>query len=230
MLQQTEFGEHNQKKFGMSINRKKQIKVIMGKNYPTLGEYDHLIRNKGGDAFRSLFGISLIPSRTTPIKVYIFGAGAFAAVFKGSYNGANYAIRCFLTLEEETVNRYKIICNYLDGIQSSWKTECEFIDNEISLNGNSYPILKMDWVNGLLINQFVSNHLSDNNVLTKLQKKLISISDDLEKHKIGHGDIQCGNIIITGTKSNFQIRLIDYDGMYVPALAYKKSIEKEIPI
>lgn len=198
----------------------------MKSSYPTIGEYNQLIQKKGGSAFRSLNGINLIPSRTNPIKVFLFGSGAFAAVFKGSLNGSNYAIRCFLTAEFETINRYILICDYLKSIQSTWKTECDFIDDEISINGNSYPILKMEWLNGLLINQFVSNHLSENNVLTELQKKLVSISDDLEKHKIGHGDLQCGNIIITGTASNFQVKLIDYDGMYIPTFAYKKSIEK----
>jgi hypothetical protein len=198
----------------------------MAHKYPTIGEYNQLIQKKGGDAFSSLNGISLIPSRTSPIKVYLFGSGAFAAVFKGYLNGTNYAIRCFLTAEDETISRYKIICDYLKGIHSTWKTDCEFIDNEISINGNSYPILKMEWLNGLLINQFITNHLSENNVLTELQKKLVAVSDDLEKHKIGHGDLQCGNIIITGTASNFQIKLIDYDGMYIPAFAYKNSIEK----
>lgn len=198
----------------------------MAKNYPTIGEYNQLIQKKGGSAFRSLYGISLIPSSTTPIKIYLFGSGAFAAVFKGLLNGTNYAIRCFLTAEDETINRYKKICDYLNDIQASWKTDCEFIENELSINGNSYPILKMEWLNGLLINLFVSNHLSDNHVLTELQIKLVVVSNDLEKHQIGHGDIQSGNIIITGTSSNFQVKLIDYDGMYVPALTGKKSIEK----
>ncbi len=198
----------------------------MAKNYPTIGEYNQLIQQKGGNAFSSLRGISLIPSRTVPIKVYLFGSGAFAAVFKGAINSSTYAIRCFLTAEDETINRYKTICNYLKNIQSSWKTDCEFLENEIFVNGNSYPILKMEWLSGLLINQFVSNHISDNNVLSKLQKQLVAISNDLEKQKIGHGDLQCGNIIVTGSSSNFKIKLIDYDGMFVPDLAYKKAIEK----
>lgn len=198
----------------------------MAKNYPTIGEYNQLIQKKGGSAFRSLNGINLIASRTSPIKVYLFGSGAFAAVFKGSLNGRTYAIRCFLSAEDETINRYKAICSYLKNIHSSWKTDCEFIENEISLNGNSYPILKMEWMNGLLINQFVSNHLSENKVLAELQAKLVSVSEDLERNKIGHGDIQCGNIIISGTSDDFQVKLIDYDGMYVPDFAYKKSIEK----
>jgi hypothetical protein len=206
--------------------KEERQKVIMAKNYPTIGEYNQHIQKKGGNAFSSLYGLNLIPSRTSPIKVYLFGSGAFAAVFKGSINGSNYAIRCFLTAEEETITRSKDICNYLNGINSTWKTECELIEDEILINGNTYPILKMEWINGVLINQFVSNHLSNNNVLTELQEKLMAISNDLEKHQVGHGDIQCGNIIIIGTSSNFKVKLIDYDGMYVPALTYKKSIEK----
>jgi hypothetical protein len=198
----------------------------MATNYPTIGEYNQLFQKKGGAAFSTLSDISLIPSKISPIKIYLYGGGAFAAVFKGTLHGTNYAIRCFLTASDENTNRYKIICEYFNGIQASWKTECEFIENEISINGNSYPILKMEWLTGLLINQFVSNHLFENNVLTELQQKLVAVSDELENYKIGHGDLQCGNIIITGTASNFQIKLIDYDGMYVPALAYKKSIEK----
>ena len=93
----------------------------MAKNYPTIGEYNQLIQKKGGNAFRSLYDIRLIPSRTTPIKVYLFGSGAFAAVFKGSLHGTNYAIRCFLTAEDETISRYKTICDYLNDIQVSWK-------------------------------------------------------------------------------------------------------------
>lgn len=198
----------------------------MAKNYPTIGEYNQLLQKNGGSAFRILNGINLTPSRTSPIKVYLFGSGAFAAVFKGSINGSNYAIRCFLTADDETINRYKIICDYLKSVRSDWKTDCEFLDNEIKYNGNLYPVLKMEWLNGVLINQFVSNNISDNHVLNELQKKLVAISDNLEKNKIGHGDLQCGNIIISGTSTNFQIKLIDYDGMYVPYLENKKAIEK----
>jgi len=193
--------------------------------FPTIGEYNQLIQKKGGDAFRSLKGMMLIPVRTRPIKVFLFGSGAFAAVFKGNYNGKTYAIRCFLAVEKNAIERNKIICDYIKKINSSWKTDCEFIDDEIMINGKSYPILKMEWVEGNLINNFVTKHLNNNNLLSEIQEQLVDISNDLESLEIGHGDLQCGNIIITGDSSKFQIRLIDYDGMYVPELANKKSIE-----
>jgi len=195
-------------------------------NYPTIGEYNQVIQNSGKNSFRTLNGINLIPSRTTPIKIFLFGSGAFAAVFKGSINGTTYAIRCFLSAENKTIERYKNICKYSSKLNSSWKTECELIDNEITVNNKSYPILKMAWINGVLINEFVTQNISNNNLLGELQIKLVLISQDLEKKKVGHGDIQCGNIVISGNSSDFQIKLIDYDGMYVPDLAFNKSIEK----
>lgn len=194
-------------------------------NFPTIGEYNQLIQKKGGDAFRSLKGMILMPVRTTPIKVFLFGSGAFAAVFKGSYDEKTYAIRCFLTVEKNTIERYKIICDYLKKINSSWKTDCEFIDDEIMFNGKSFPVLKMEWVEGDLINNFITKYLNSNDVLSEIQEKLVNISNDLESHGIGHGDLQCGNIIITGDSSRFKIRLIDYDGMYVPELVNEKSVE-----
>ena len=198
----------------------------MIKSFPTIGQYNRLIQIQGGNAFRRLYGISFIPSRTLPIKVYLFGSGAFAAVFKGSLNGKTYAIRCFLSSENEAINRYTSICNYLKKINSSWKTECEFMEDELVHEGTSYPILGMEWMDGLLINQFVSENLSSNSVLSKLQEKLVLLSEDLERNKVGHGDIQCGNIIVSGSATDFQLKLIDYDGMYVPDLDSKISIER----
>lgn len=198
----------------------------MSQEFPSVGEYNKLILQKGGDIFFSLKGISLIPSRTSPIKYFLFGSGAYAVVFKGTYHGKTYAIRCFLTAESETINRCKTVCDYLKNIHSNWKTECELLENEIEIKGISYPVLKMEWVDGILINQFVTQNILDNDVLSQLQHKLVTISHDLEAKQIGHGDLQCGNIIISGSGRNFDVRLIDYDGMFVPALRNKKSIEK----
>ncbi len=195
-------------------------------NYPTIGEYNQAIKAKGGNAFSSLGGITILPSRTLPIAVYLFGSGAYAAVFKGNYYGQTLALRCFLSAENETIKRAKIICDYLRNLNEPWLVKSEFLENEICVNRSYFPVMKMDWIDGKLINQFVTAYLDDNRVLSELQRKLIHISQSLEENRIGHGDIQCGNIIIKGDSQNFEVKLIDYDGMYVPQLLGKDSIEK----
>jgi hypothetical protein len=68
----------------ISVKERKKISIM---NYPSIGEYNQVIQKSGGNAFRTLDGINLIPSRTVPIKVYLFGSGAFAAVFKATQSG-----------------------------------------------------------------------------------------------------------------------------------------------
>jgi len=197
----------------------------MTKDFPSIGQYNYAVQKFKGDVFVKLKGIELIPSRKHPVTVYLFGSGTYAAVFKGSLNGFNYAIRCFLSASDKTLNRYEAICSYLKNINSEWITDCELIKDEILINEQFFPILKMEWIDGVLINQFISKYIGDNNVLSLLQSKLVEVSDDLEKNLIGHGDLQCGNIIVHGDSSHFQIKLIDYDGMFVPEFENKKGLE-----
>lgn len=199
---------------------------MMTNSFPTIGEYNQLILHKGGGAFDLLSDLVFVPSRTNPIKVFLFGSGTFAAVFKGKLNGSNYAIRCFLSAENNTIERYRFSCNHLKYLDSEWITKCELIDDEIYIKNKWYPILKMDWVEGVSIHKFVANNLNNKRLLRSLQQKLVDISRDLEYNKIGHGDLQSGNIIISGNADNFQIKLIDYDGMYVDGIPFSNSVEK----
>jgi len=193
--------------------------------FPTIGNYNQTIQNKGSTAFKTLTNLSFVSSKTDPIKVFLFGSGSYAVVFKAHQNDMNFAIRCFLSAEQETIIRYKAICDYLKSVNANWKSDSQFLENEINVNGIFYPILKMEWIEGVLINQFVSSNLMNEHSLYMLQKQLVEVSDSLEQHKVGHGDLQCGNIIVQGTPSNFKIRLIDYDGMFVPSLTSMRSIE-----
>ncbi|WP_404812164.1 hypothetical protein ACIRNY_11800 [Capnocytophaga canimorsus] len=197
----------------------------MKREFPTIAQYNQVIKNQGGNALRTLQGLTFIPSRIMPIKVFLFGSGAYAVVFKGSKENKNYAIRCFLSTEQENIDRYKAICEYLSNINAEWKVDCHFLENEISVHGKYYPLLTMEWIEGVLINQFVSKNLNNNSVLAELQQQLVEISDDLEKKQIGHGDLQCGNIIVQFEQNSFQLKLIDYDGMYIPEFEGAKSLE-----
>ena len=206
--------------------KQRKLKRKMRQEFPTIGEYNKTISNRGGAAFQTLGNLQFIPSKTSPIKIYLFGSGTYAAVFKAQHNARNYAVRCFLSSEQENIKRNQIICHYLNSIGAKWKADCKFLDNEISVNGTLYPVLIMEWVDGSLINQFVTANLSNNDVLSELQRQLVEISNDLERHQIGHGDLQCGNIIVQQFGAEFQIKLIDYDGMYVPEFEQAKNCEK----
>jgi hypothetical protein len=194
--------------------------------FPTLSEYNKTIQVHGANAFRTLNNIFFIPARTTPIKIYSFGSGSFAVVFKALENNKEIAIRCFIGTDINYIERYRKIDNYLKEIKESWKSNIEFLDNEIQVGDKFYPVLKMDWVDGLLFEKYIDQNLNNNEILLKLQKQLVKISRSLEKNKISHGDIQEGNIIIQDTNGSPKVKLIDYDGMYIPDFQGKKQIER----
>jgi hypothetical protein len=194
--------------------------------FPSITEYNRTIQNRGSDAFVHENDLIFIPSRTLPIKIYTFGSGAYAVVFKANQLQRTFAFRCYLSTAEDTISRSKLIYEYLRSLALPWKVDCSFLDNEMIVNDVTFPVVKMEWIEGLLINQFVSKYIDDTLVLAKLQQQLVAISASLELNHIGHGDIQSGNVIVQGDNHNFKVKLIDYDGIYIPALANKKNLEK----
>lgn len=194
--------------------------------FPTLSQYNRSIQQQGSSAFRTLTNLFFIPAKTLPIKIYSFGSGSFAVVFKALENGKDVAIRCFIGTDDDYVERYRKIDNYLKNIDESWKTNIQFLDNEIKVEEKYYPVLKMDWVDGELLDKFISKNLNNELILTKLQKEIVKTSKNLERNSIAHGDIQCGNIIIEEINGNPKVRLIDYDGLYIPSFSGDKQKER----
>lgn len=194
--------------------------------FPTLSQYNRTIQQQGSNAFRTLKNLFFLPAKTSPIKIYNFGSGSYAVVFKALENNKEIAIRCFIGSDDDYVERYRKIDNYLQDIDESWKTNIQFLDNEIKVDGKYYPVLKMDWVDGKLLNKYIDNNLNNNDILSKLQIQFVKISNNLEENRIAHGDIQCGNIIVKEVNGKPKIKLIDYDGLFIPSFKGEKQKER----
>jgi hypothetical protein len=193
--------------------------------YPSIGEYNQTIISKNGDCLQVLNEAVFVPMRISPIKVYAFGSGTNAVVFKANYNHNTYGIRCFLNNDADRVLRAKSISKHLESIHVTWKIDYRFLDNEIVVKGKAYPLIQMSWSSGKDLNTWIGNNLNDNNKLNQLQKKVVELSKSLEENNIGHGDVQCGNLLIEEIGSMINLKLIDYDGMYIPSLSHLNAIE-----
>jgi hypothetical protein len=73
----------------------------------------------------------------------------------------------------------------------------------------------MDWVDGQSLAAFVAEHLQDSGALQQMRFSLRRLARHLRENGIAHGDIQPSNIVV---QRGANLRLIDYDGMFVPAL------------
>jgi anion-transporting ArsA/GET3 family ATPase len=148
-------------------------------------------------------------------------SGNFACVYKIQGRGQPWAARCFLKEVPDLQRRYEAISQYLNSANLTYTVPFTYISNGISLRGRSYPLLKMQWVKGESLNSFVGKTLLYPATLLSLARVLLKIMADLRAVNIAHGDLQHDNILVVGD----QLCLIDYDGMFVPALAGNQSNE-----
>jgi len=143
-------------------------------------------------------------------------SGNFATVYKLTKGDRCWAVRCFTrTPQSDVQQRYQAISEYLAKHQIPYLVNFEFIAQGILVKGEWYPILKMDWVQGVELDRYIGEYLDDSQVLLRLDRQLQELQKDLQKVGIAHGDLQHGNIMVD---DQGELKLVDYDGMYVPAL------------
>ena len=191
--------------------------------FPPVQSYEKAI-SKGSSSFKTL-DLKFSLFRTKLPKLYMYGCGQFAAVFKANSDKKSYALRCFLQASSGGLKRYNSLSKYLKRKKLDWLCGFDFLENEIIIENKTFPVLLMDWVEGDDLQKFITNNINNKQVLTDLQKEFVSLSKKIEKNNIGHGDIQDANVIICNTEKGNKIKLIDYDGMFIPDLEGENSVE-----
>ncbi len=147
--------------------------------------------------------------------------GAFASVYRVKMSETDVALRCFLrdTLDQE--RRYQLISEFVRKDDLASTVNFEFIRQGIRVNGSWFPVLEMDWVDGLTLDAYVRQNIHQPDKLRELVDNFVSMCADLRRAGIAHGDLQHGNIMV----SRGELRLVDYDGMFVPQMQGMQSEE-----
>lgn len=148
-------------------------------------------------------------------------SGNFATVFCFRCPQRKVAVRCFLHNIPHQQERYHAISQYVlnDGLPCT--VPFEYVPKGIKIHGEWYPILKMEWVEGVTLKQFIETNLGNSMALNLLGSYFKEMTLSLTRCGVAHGDLQHDNIMI----SSDELRLVDYDGMYVPALSGRTASE-----
>jgi len=144
-------------------------------------------------------------------------SGNFASVFTiRAADGKRWAVKCFTRYVADQEVRYQRISETLADVDKPWRVAFEYVPEGILCRGKWYPILKMEWIEASGLIPFIEKHLWQPPVLADLASKFAQMVRDLEKVRVAHGDLQHGNLLVTPTRD---LKLIDYDGMYVMGLS-----------
>ncbi len=140
--------------------------------------------------------------------------GAFASVYSVEAGDSTIAIKCFLREVDDQSTRYKMISDFILNDDLPSTVGFEFIENGILTGGSRFPVLKMQWVDGYSIQDYIDQYRFDTKAMEHLAGEFLYMVNDLRRAGIAHGDLQHGNIMICPEG----LRLVDYDGMFVPGM------------
>jgi len=155
-------------------------------------------------------------------------SGNFADVYEMRCpGGGRYAVKCFTREVRGLQARYQAISDHLHQAKLPFTVDFKYLEKGIQIRGQWYPILKMQWVEGFTLNEFVRQHLDKPAMLDGLLQIWTRMAKRLREAQLAHADLQHGNVLLVpgSTASSLAVKLIDYDGMHVPALAGKQSGE-----
>ena len=190
--------------------------------YPLISEYVKAIQDAGDNLDKLAYLTPVLDDHGEPYR----SSGAFAVVFKmlDKGTGKYYALKCFTEEQEGRADAYSQIADELDMIDSSYITSVKYMEKELFVDSqceeDEFPVLLMDWVDGETMEAYIAANYHNQSAMSMLCYRFGKMAAWLRSQSFAHGDIKPDNIII---RPDGSLSLVDYDGMFVPAMKGSKS-------
>ena len=190
--------------------------------YPLISEYVSAIQDANDNLDELAHLVPVLDDHGEPYR----SSGAFAVVFKmkDEQTGKCYALKCFTEEQEGRAEAYRQIADELDFVDSSYITSVKYLEKEIfvdsSCEEDEFPVLLMDWIDGETMENYIAENYQDNYAMAMLCYRFCKMAAWLRSQPFAHGDIKPDNIMV---RPDGNLTLVDYDGMFVPAMKGQKS-------
>lgn len=159
----------------------------------------------------------------------VISSGNFAVVFKMQdiETRKEYALKCFTKDQNGRTEAYTKISEFLKKVNTVYIAKFQYYNNELFVDSNSctndvFPVVLMDWVSGITLNNYVEKYKNDVFILSSLLQEYKDLLVWLIDRPFAHGDLKPDNIIVT---EKGKLVLVDYDGMYVPSMKGENARE-----
>ena len=190
--------------------------------YPLISEYLTAIQDAHDNLDKLNHLVPVLDKHGEPYR----SSGAFAVVFKmkDEQTGKCYALKCFTEEQEGRAEAYRQIAEELEFVDSPYITSVKYLEKELFVDSNceddEFPVLLMDWIEGETMETFIAENYTDSYEMSMLCYRFCKMAAWLRSQSFAHGDIKPDNIIV---RPDGTLTLVDYDGMFVPAMKGQKS-------
>ena len=190
--------------------------------YPLISEYLAAIRDAHDNLDKLSHLVPVLDNYGEPYR----SSGAFAVVFKmkDEQTGKCYALKCFTEEQDGRAEAYRQIAEELEFVDSPYITSVKYMEKELFVDSNceddEFPVLLMDWIEGETMETYVAANYTDTHAMAMLCYRFCKMAAWLRSQSFAHGDIKPDNIMV---RPDGTLTLVDYDGMFVPAMKGLKS-------
>ena len=190
--------------------------------YPLISEYVKAIQDAGDNLDKLSHLTPVLDDHGEPYR----SSGAFAVVFKmqDKSTGKYYALKCFTEEQQGRAEAYRQIADELDLLDSPYITSVKYMEKELFVDSqceeDELPVLLMDWIDGETMENYIAENYQDNYAMAMLCYRFCKMAAWLRSQPFAHGDIKPDNIMV---RPDGSLTLVDYDGMFVPAMKGQKS-------
>lgn len=195
--------------------------MTLAEKWPTALAYDQALLNRATTFLDpTIKQGKLTEDLSGPIRFN--GAGKYVCVYRVS----NWIVRCFADdAPDDISDRYRAITAFVEKNRTRlpFLVEHQWIEDKgIRIENRIVPFLKVPFVQNCdTLGIFLSEHYTETHLLRKLADTFLQMIQLLEQEQVAHGDLDITNILIIQNGSSLTLKLIDYDGMYVPELAMR---------
>ena len=190
--------------------------------YPLISEYLTAIQDAHDNLDKLNHLVPVLDKHGEPYR----SSGAFAVVFKMKDEQTEkcYALKCFTEEQEGRAEAYHQIAEELEFVDSPYITSVKYLEKELFVDSNceddEFPVLLMDWIEGETMETYIAENYTDSYEMSMLCYRFCKMAAWLRSQSFAHGDIKPDNIIV---RPDGTLTLVDYDGMFVPAMKGQKS-------
>ena len=141
------------------------------------------------------------------------------------------ALKCYHWNDPVLELRYQHLADIKKNNDISFIVPCKFIPQGTTIQGETNPVLLMDWIEGVPFREFIFRAAGVPRILDKLARLVLRIERKMYRAGLAHCCIEPDHIMLGSNASDERgvLILLDYDNIWVPSLAHRNILEISNP-